>query len=122
MQPEYTGFVNFGIFFFTFLLAISALLFISTILNKVEGKTGGQILKSLFIGLGTALCLVGVQSLSQRAGLADELNRNLSYIVTALINLCLIFVVFQVKWKKAALLWLLPLAGIIAGWIYLQYL
>lgn len=121
MQPEFAGFINFGIFFFVFFLIVAVFTYVSLLLNKVEGRTGSQILKSLFIGLGTALSVVGIQSLTRRLGVGDDLNRTMSFILAGVINLCLIYILFQTTWKKAIWIWLLPLVVIVVGLIYLKF-
>lgn len=121
LQPEYTGFLNFAVFFIAFFLVISGLTFAATRIFKLEGKAGGRIARSVFIGLGTALAIIGVQSLLQRLGVQTEINRALSFALAGMINLCLIYILLQVTWKRAVLIWLLPLLGFAAGWIYLHY-
>ena len=121
MQPEYTGFLNFALFFTAFFLIISGLTFAAMVLFKVEGGMGSRIARSVFIGFGTALAIIGVQSLLQRLGVQTELNHVLSFALGGMINLCLVYILLQVTWKRALLIWLLPLLGFAAGWIYLQY-
>lgn len=121
MQPEYAGFLNFAIFFIAFFLVISGLTFAATCFFKLEGSVGSRLARSAFIGLGTALGIIGVQSLLQRLGFNTDLILALSFALASMINLCLVYIIFQVRWKRAVLIWLLPLFGFAAGWIYLQY-